>query len=79
MKTGRAEPALLGLDWVDSKKGWAYCQLGANSARILGLGCLPVEQVATSPLVLGADRIVVDASASVTFGLITSSTLSRWL
>jgi predicted RNase H-like nuclease len=55
------ESFALGLDWIDSKTGWAYCCLSINLASTLHLGCLPCTQVMMSPLVREATNIVVDA------------------
>jgi hypothetical protein len=52
---------VLGLDWIGSPLGWAYCEIRAELADGFELGCLTAADVPRSPLVRKAARVVVDA------------------
>lgn len=55
------KPFVLGLDWISSQRGWAYCRADIDAAGEVLFGSLGSQEVASSNLIQDACRIVVDA------------------
>ncbi len=59
--TSSSSAFVLGLDWIDVKKGWACCRLGTDSTKEFHLSHLSAEEAPNSPGVKEAACVVIDA------------------
>ncbi len=59
--TSSSSAFVLGLDWIDGKKGWACCRLGTDSSKEFHLSHLAAEEAPSSPGVEEAVCVVIDA------------------